>query len=130
MVNRLVVADDTDDVRALLRLILGHHGFEVVAEAANGVEAVALTHQHQPDAVVLDLAMPLMSGIEAIPYIRRHAPLSKVVVFTGFDARLREDEAFAAGADAYVEKGEPAEELVAVLAEVLGRERGGRLRPV
>src|ERR1035441_7088827 len=63
---RILLADDHTIVRKGLRMLLeSHEGFRVVAEAADGREAVALVAQHQPDIVVMDLAMPVLNGIEA-----------------------------------------------------------------
>ena len=63
---RILLADDHTIVRKGLRMLLeSHEGFRVVAEAADGREAVAMTQQHQPDVVVMDLAMPVLNGIEA-----------------------------------------------------------------
>src|SRR5260370_15038537 len=63
---RILLADDHTIVRKRLRMLLeSHEGFRVVAEAADGREAVTLVEQHQPDVVVMDLAMPILNGIEA-----------------------------------------------------------------
>ena len=116
---RLVLADDTSDIRTLLRLMLGKAGYDIVAEAANGAEAVAAAVELQPDIVVIDLAMPVMDGLEAVPLIRAQAPDAKVVVFSGFKGDRIEAEALAAGAHAVVEKGTPPAEIVAALASVI-----------
>ncbi|MDQ1396258.1 MAG: hypothetical protein QOG64_1517, partial [Acidimicrobiaceae bacterium] len=64
----VLVADDLEDTRFLVRRFLERTGrFTVVAEAANGVEAVALVARHTPDLALLDLAMPVMDGLEALP---------------------------------------------------------------
>ena len=78
---------------------------EVVAEAADGREAIALAEQHQPDVILLDLAMPKMDGLEALPKLREVVPDTKVVVFSGFQESLLERQAHELGAVAYVEKG-------------------------
>lgn len=116
---RVVLADDTPDIRALLRLMLGRAGYEVVGEAGTGAEAVVLAEQHQPDLVILDLAMPVMDGLEAIPLIKAEAPGAKLVVFSGFKNDRVEAEAMAAGAHAFVDKGTPPPEMVATLAQLL-----------
>ena len=90
-------------------------GFEVVGEAGDGREALDLSDEHLPDAVVLDLAMPVMDGLEAIPAIKKNNPSAKILVLSGFDASQMKDEAIQAGADAYLEKGEPAQRIVQVL---------------
>jgi len=80
---RVVVADDHDDIRMLLRMqIGGDPRFEVVGEAADGLEAIEVAAAVQPDIVVLDKNMPRLSGIDAIPELRRRAPESAVVIYT------------------------------------------------
>lgn len=113
---RVVLADDTPDIRSLLRLMLGRAGYDVVGEAATGAEAVALSEELQPDVVLLDLAMPVMDGLEALPLIKASSPQTKVIVLSGFVSDRIEQEAVAAGADAFVEKGTPPETLVSLVA--------------
>lgn len=113
---RVLLADDTPEIRMLVRMALElEGGFEVVGEAGDGAEALHLSDQHKPDAVVLDLAMPVMDGLEAIPAIKRGNPTTKILVLSGFDASQMMQEAMDAGADAYLEKGEPAHKIVQLL---------------
>jgi signal transduction histidine kinase len=113
---RVLLADDTPEIRMLVRMALElEGGFEIVAEAGDGAEALHLSDQHQPDAVVLDLAMPIMDGLEAIPAIKKGNPNAKILVLSGFDAPKMMNEAMEAGADAYLEKGEPAHKIVQLL---------------
>ena len=79
---RVLIVDDEDDVRLLLRLQLEKEGFEVVGGAADGDSAVALCAESRPDAVVLDLLMPKMSGFEAIPKLREVDPSVVIVAYT------------------------------------------------
>jgi diguanylate cyclase (GGDEF)-like protein len=117
--TRVVIADDTADVRALLRYTLELDGrFEVVAQAADGNEAVAAVRDEQPDAVVLDLAMPVMDGLEAIAGILASSPATKIVVLSGFEAEHMAGEALRLGAHVYLEKGATFNELTSVLAEL------------
>ena len=82
-----VIADDHAVVRSALRTILENMGdVTVVAEAANGIEAVALARAHGPDLLTLDSGMPSMSGIEALTELRKWAPDSRICVVTGFTA--------------------------------------------
>lgn len=92
--------------------------FEVVGEANDGAEALSLASDHNPDAIVLDLAMPVMDGLEAIPRLKKQTPGTKILVLSGFQASQMEAEAMAAGADAYLEKGEPATKIVSLLREL------------
>lgn len=116
---RVVLADDMPTVRALLRLTLENSEvFEVVAEAADGEQAVALADTHQPDVVLLDLAMPVLDGLAAIPQIRKCSPASRIVVLSGFAAERMAPVAIRTGADAYIEKRHRPDELVRRLVEV------------
>ncbi|HEX2039701.1 MAG TPA: response regulator [Acidimicrobiales bacterium] len=131
MPARVLLADDTADIRALLRIVLSRYDdeFEVVAEAADGSEAVAMAKAHDPDLVVLDLAMPVMDGLEAIPEVRAVAPDCKIVVLSGFNADQMAAEALDVGADAYLEKGTPPRRLVDELRRVLGLRDAAVLPP-
>lgn len=103
---RVLLADDTAEIRRLLRLNLELDGrFEIVGEAADGAEAVALAGSLLPDAVVLDLAMPVMDGLQAIPVILESSPASKILVLSGFDHSRMEARAREQGAHGYLEKG-------------------------
>ena len=115
----VVIADDTADVRALLCYTLDLDGrFEVVGEAGDGVEAVRSVEAEQPDAVVLDLAMPVMDGLRAIPLIADRSPGTRIVVLSGFNSSPLARDAMARGAHAYVEKGATFNKLTTVLADV------------
>jgi DNA-binding NarL/FixJ family response regulator len=102
----VLVVDDEPDVRHLVRAQLEHDGrFAVVAEAGDGLQALALVSQHRPNAVVLDLWMPAMSGLDALPTIVKDSPQTRVVVYTAVtDAEARR-QAIALGAHACVIKG-------------------------
>lgn len=132
----VLVADDTSTVRLVLRRILdASHAFHVVGEASDGLQAVALATSLQPDLVLLDLDMPVMDGLAAIPLIRRSAPAARIVVLSGFTAERMGAEAVEAGATAYLEKRYRPDELVARLVEVCGTTvasatGGGALAPV
>lgn len=116
---RVVVADDESSVRALLGIALGmERDFAVVGEANDGEEAITMVADRQPDAVVLDLMMPRMSGMEAIARIRVSAPGTKIVVFSALSAAQMSKEALSRGADAYVEKAKFVTELSNVLHHV------------
>ena len=110
---RVVVADDFADMRHLVKVTLERSGrFQVVAEAENGVEAVDMARELQPDVLILDLSMPVLSGMEALPQIRDASPDSKVVILSGFDRARMESEALAGGAVGYLEKGLRPSQLV------------------
>ena len=102
---RVLIADDAPDIRLLLRMYLTDSRLHVVGEATNGVEAVEMVKTERPDAIILDLAMPVMDGLEAIPLIKEAAPATKIVVLSGFDAERMAERAMKLGAEAYLQKG-------------------------
>src|SRR5689334_8239527 len=77
---RVAIVDDTEDLRFLLRHALERGGMEVVAEAGNGAEGIDVARETQPDVVLLDLAMPVLDGREALPRIRREAPTARIII--------------------------------------------------
>lgn len=104
--TRVLVIDDADGVRDLLCTLLDcEEDFAVVGRAGDGREAIAMAAATQPDLVVLDVAMPVMDGVTALPGIRRAAPAARVAVLSGFSTLALERAARQAGADAYLEKG-------------------------
>jgi DNA-binding NarL/FixJ family response regulator len=117
----VLVADD----HALLRtgvanIIAQEADLRVVAEAANGREAVDAFQQYRPDVTLLDLRMPIMEGVEAVRQIREIDPHAKVIVLTTYDTDDDIARALKAGAKAYVLKDISAEGLVACIHDVLG----------
>jgi diguanylate cyclase (GGDEF)-like protein len=113
---RVLLADDTASIRTLLRFQLELDGdCVVVGEACDGAQAVAMAAELRPDIVLLDLAMPVMDGLEALPAIREVAPRAKVVVLSGFESAQMAEDAFFLGADAYLEKGAESEDIVALV---------------
>jgi CheY-like chemotaxis protein len=102
---RVLLADDADEMRYLVRLALEMDGrFDVVGEAADGVEAIELLGREQPDAMVLDMAMPRMDGLQVLAEMRVRGMQSKVLALSGFNGPVR-DKATALGANDYVRKG-------------------------
>ena len=116
---RLLIADDYEDMRALLRVQLDRlDKFEVVGEAADGAQAVRMATELQPDVVLLDLAMPVMDGLQALERIREAVEGVRIIALSGFAESAMADRVLAAGASRYVEKGVNMD-LAAVLEEVL-----------
>jgi signal transduction histidine kinase len=120
--TRIVIVDDTPDMRLLMRVLLDRYdGYTIVGEAENGLEAIELAQIHQPDVILLDLAMPEMDGLEALPQIKRAATSAEVIVLSTFDADQMAAAAVGAGASSYVRKGASPEELVHTIAATTGR---------
>src|SRR3990170_8032863 len=118
--RRVVIAEDEALIRLDLREMLEEEGFTVVAEAADGEQAVALVEQHRPDLVVLDVKMPRMDGITAAERIAS-ARLAPVVMLTAFSQRDLVERAREAGAMAYVVKPFGRADLVPAVELALGR---------
>jgi DNA-binding NarL/FixJ family response regulator len=115
-VIRVLVADDQAMVRAGLRLILeSQPDVKVVAEAADGEEALAATRRHRPDVVLMDIRMPRLDGISATRQLIDHDPTIRVLVVTTFDADQNVYEALRAGASGFILKDSSPEQLVAAV---------------
>ncbi|MGB8649485.1 MAG: ATP-binding protein [Mycobacteriales bacterium] len=115
---RVLVVDDTPTLRMLTRLALEGTAFEVVGEAGDGLAGLDLAKQLGPDLVLLDLAMPVMDGLEALPLLRAALPAVRVVILSGFDRKAMESQVLEAGADAYLQKGAPPAALVEALRQL------------
>ncbi|MET0821495.1 MAG: response regulator transcription factor [Aeromicrobium sp.] len=123
---RVVLVDDSADLRSLVKLTLNREpDFTVVAEAADGASGVEAVSAHKPHLVLLDIAMPVMDGLQALTLIREDSPGSIVVMlsaFTGHSGAV--DRALTLGAHGYIEKGRGAAEMIDDLRSVLSREFG------
>jgi two-component system, NarL family, response regulator DegU len=115
---RILIADDHPLTRDALAALLEQEGFEVVGEAADGREALQAVRTLDPDLVLLDLTMPGMDGLTALPRIREEAPDCEVVVLTASDAEENLLGAIRAGASGYLLKTEPPEQIASFLRGV------------
>ena len=117
---RVLVVDDHALLRTGVANIINQEpDLQVVAEAGNGVEAVAAYNQHHPDVTLLDLRMPVMEGVEAVRRIRERDPRARVIVLTTYDTDEEITRALKAGAQAYVLKDISADDLVGCIRDVL-----------
>ena len=116
----VVIVDDVADLRGLIRHVLEWSGrFEVIGEGENGREAIDLAGSHSPDLILLDISMPVMGGLEALPLLLDVSPATKVVMLSGFEADRLGQQTLELGAAAYLEKGVSPANLVKTLLEVL-----------
>ena len=116
---RLLIVDDHLVVRIGLRsMIDSQPDMEVVAEAANGIEAIQLYREHQPDLVLLDLRMPQLNGVEATVAIREQFPEALIIVLTTYDGDENIYRALQAGARAYLLKDIPRDEFLQAVRSV------------
>ena len=117
---RLVIADDHELVRAGLRMMLtGQWGLEVVGEAANGHEALALCRRLQPDLALIDVRMPQQDGLKTCHAIKQECPATSVILVTMHENPEYLLEALKAGAAGYVLKDISQQELIAAVQSVL-----------
>ena len=120
----MILADDQEIVRRGIKLLLQREipDIQIVAEASDGREAVRLARELKPDVAVLDLAMPGLNGLDAAREIRRHVPLTKTILLTGYAEDRRVMEALRAGINGYVVKTQSPRELAQAIQDVV---RGG-----
>jgi DNA-binding NarL/FixJ family response regulator len=112
---RILIADDHALFRDGLHSLLRSQGHEIVAEARNGREAIALTHTHRPDVVLMDLSMPELDGLAATRTISAEIPDVKVIILTASDDDTNLFEAIRAGASGYLMKNLEADEFFDML---------------
>lgn len=114
--TRVLLVDDNPDIRLLVRIGLeSDGGFEVVGEACDGAEAVEAVRATCPDAVLLDLAMPVLDGFQALPLLKAACPTARVVVFSANDSYSARDRVEEAGAAAFLRKDAAIAEVAAAL---------------
>jgi DNA-binding NarL/FixJ family response regulator len=119
-VKKIVIAEDQTLVRQGLRSLLeSEKKFKVVAEAGDGIEAIRLVEKHKPNLVLLDLAMPKMSGLSALRDIKNRYPETKILALTFHSSEEYILEAFESGADGYCLKRDSHAELLAAIKNIL-----------
>ena len=123
---RALVCDDYSMVRETVRPLLVEAGFDMIREATLATEAISLAEMTQPDVIVLDLSLPGMSGLQAIPILRLVSPRSTVIVFSAYD--IWREACVDAGASTYVDKCD-LEALADVLRQVATKGPVGRITP-
>jgi len=115
MATRVLIVDDHPLTRDALAGLLTHHDFSVVGDAASGEDAIELAREVQPDLIVLDLSMPGIGGLGALPLLREAAPDCEVVMLTASVAEENLLASIRAGAAGYLLKTEPPERIVEFL---------------
>jgi DNA-binding NarL/FixJ family response regulator len=112
--KRVLLVDDNHFVRRGVRhLFDAHHEFAVCGEAENGQEAIEKAERLKPDLVVLDLAMPVMTGLDAAPFLRRILPAARLILFTAHNGPEVDELSRQAGIHAVVPKSEAVAKLIA-----------------
>lgn len=117
--RRILVIDDGDSVRDVIRIFLERDGFEVCGEASDGVEAIEQAKKLKPDLMVMDLAMPRMNGAEAASILSQTVPDLPIVLLTLYRNVLGPALASAVGVKAIIEKTDGMDKLVACVHSLL-----------
>ena len=117
--NKILVIDDGDSVRDIIRIFLEKEGFEVCGEAADGVEAIEQAKKLKPDLIVLDLAMPRMNGAEAASVLNQLMPDVPIVLLTLYQNVLGPSLASVLGVKAVIDKTDGMDKLVKCVHSLL-----------
>ena len=118
--KKIMLVDDTKFMRMMLANILKPKGYEIVAEAGDGLEAVELYKKHKPDLVTMDIVMPHMDGIEAVRNITSVDSAAKVIMVTAVGQESKVKEAIEAGARGYIVKPFRAPQVLEEVEKILG----------
>jgi DNA-binding NarL/FixJ family response regulator len=119
---RVLLCDDAEGFRALMRVSLADDPrIEIVGEAADGVAGVEATAELQPDVVLLDMSMPRMGGLQAIPKMRRSAPRTSIIGLSSLSASRMAAPSIEIGAHSYLEKGTELEDIRAAIHDAAAR---------
>ena len=122
MPKRILIVDDSPVIRKTLHQTLERQDdWEICGEAANGREGIEKALRLKPDVIVLDLAMPVMNGLDAARELTRRLPSLPLLMFTNFETARLKQEAISAGVSALVSKTESVEVLISGLRALLGR---------
>jgi DNA-binding NarL/FixJ family response regulator len=112
----VLICDDFQQIREVFRDVIAREPtLEVAGEAADGAAAISEARRLRPDVILLDLAMPNVTGLEALPELRRIVPDARIIVVSGFATAVVADQVRALGADGFVEKGADIDTIVSAL---------------
>jgi two-component system chemotaxis response regulator CheY len=120
MPKKVLIVDDAVFMRNMIRDIFTSSGFQVVGEAANGLEAVEKYRELRPDLTTMDIVMPFKSGIEATREIVKIDPRAVVIMCSALGQEALVMEAIEAGASDFIVKPFKSEDVIAVVKKVLG----------
>ena len=121
MAQKILVVDDREPLRRRIRSLLEQDGFEICGEAADGREAIAKVKELAPDLAILNISMPVMNGLEALPEMLRCRPGMKIVIFTLAESEELKQQVFRLGAHGFVVKSAPPEDLLAEVKRLLAQ---------
>ncbi len=117
---KILIVDDAAFMRMMIKDILQKNGYEVIGEAANGLEAVELYKAHQPDLVTMDITMPEMDGIEAVKQIKAINPAAKVIMCSAMGQQSMVMDAIKAGANDFIVKPFQADRVLEAIKKIVG----------
>ena len=118
---KVLIADDHEIVRRGVRdVVEGHPGWEVCGEALDGGEALRMAGELRPDIIIMDITMPVMTGLEATEKLTKHRPETKVLIFTMHESQQMKDEIARIGVQALAVKSAPMKNLLDTIKSVLG----------
>jgi DNA-binding NarL/FixJ family response regulator len=116
---RVLVVDDNESIRRTIRQLLESQAdIEIACEAVDGADAIRKAREHLPDVVLLDITMPIMSGLEAAHVLKHEFPAMHIVIVSQHDSRGFQWAALAAGVSGYVVKSKAADDLIPELQKI------------
>lgn len=116
----ILICDDSAFMRMILKKVLTENGHTIVAEAADGMEAVQLHRQYKPDLTTMDITMPKIEGIEAVRLIHEEEPLARIIMVTAIGQRAIIAEAIKAGASDFIVKPFEPAKVIETVNKILG----------
>jgi DNA-binding NarL/FixJ family response regulator len=116
----VLLVDDNPSVRTGLRDLFLSAGFNVCIEAENGLKAIEVVQDYTPDIIILDVAMPVMNGIDAAPRLKALLPDTPIIIFSLHAAFMKQEQLTALGVAAAFMKGDPLDKLVEKANELIG----------
>ena len=119
MAHKILIVDDAAFMRMMIKDILSKNGFDIVAEAADGVQAVEKYQEHQPDLVTMDITMPEMDGITALKEIKKANPSAKVIMCSAMGQQAMVIDAIQAGAKDFIVKPFQADRVLEAINKTL-----------
>ncbi|WP_274361472.1 response regulator [Paenibacillus thermotolerans] len=120
MANKILVVDDAAFMRMMIKDILTKNGYEVVAEAADGAQAIEKFKEFRPDLITMDITMPEMDGITALKEIKKVDPSAKVIMCSAMGQQAMVIDAIQAGAKDFIVKPFQADRVIEAIKKTLG----------
>ena len=119
---KILIVDDSRTSRRMLKEVLVEAGYEIAGEASNGEEGIIMYNDLKPDAVTMDITMPVMTGLEALACIKKKDPNAKIIMVTAAGQKDKMVQAIKEGADDFIAKPFEPEQVLEALKHVLAME--------